>query len=450
MHLTPKTIALLVLALLLVALNVADPGSQPSFSESLPTISDEIADDVRRIEISTTSSKLVLQKDENESWRVTAPFEARADRARVRTFLNVFREPVIADVRVDEGEEDRYGLDAGNGIVAELWTDDGAEPLVSYTVGFDAPGGSSFIRLSGDDAVYRARVGGRHRYEQPPIAWRNQVLLDFDYEQAVEMVVTQGEQTTLRVVRDTTAVETEGTPAPWALDPAPEWTLDTRAVDAMVRMLGQLRAGGILTQGEPVGFEPPAAEITVVLNTGETRVLTVGTQRPESGVLVQVSNSPETYQVSAAVIDRALQVPEAFRDRTIFNFNVEDVDLFVLEEGTATEIILQQEAPARWRVLQPPNIDFDIQRVFYGINNFADLRAVRRAPVDLRQAGLLSPDARITAQLVDGRKFTLEIGHGFQEPSGAMAFFVRRDDDVQVYVLDGETLSKLKEGFGRR
>ena len=447
MHLTPKTIALLVAALLLLGLNLADPGTKPTFSEALPSVAAKIADEVQRIELSTSATKTVLQKDASGEWQVTAPFSARADRARVRSFLNVFKEPLVADVRVDEGELARYGLDTANGIVAELWTDDGADPTVSYTVGFDSPGGSSFIRLSGDDAVYRARIGGRHRYDQPAITWRNQVILDFDYERAVEMSVTQGEATTLRFVRDTDAQEA-GAPAPWRLDPTPDWDLDTRAVDALVRMLGQLRAGGILTQGDPIGFDPPAAVVTVVLEDGLTKTLAIGTQRPETGVLVQVSDSEETYQVAAAVVDRTLQTPESFRDRTIFSFASEDVDLFLLESGT-TEIILQQNEPGRWGVLQPPNIDFDIQRVYYGINNFTDLRALRRTPADLKQAGLLSPDARITAQLIDGRRFTLEIGHSLREQNGTDSFFVRRDDDVQVYVLDGETLSRIKAAFGR-
>lgn len=448
MHLTPKTTALLVAAALLLLLNLADPGSQPAFSEPLPTVAAEVADEVQRIEISTSATKLVMQKDAAGEWQVTAPFQARADRARVRSFLNTFREPIVADVRVDEGNLKEYGLETSTGIVAELWTDDGTEPAVSYTVGYDAPGGSSFIRVSGDDAVYRARIGSRSRYEQPPIAWRNQVLLDFDHERAVEVEVTQGEALTLHLLRDTDTAVAEGELAPWRLEPLPDWELDTRAVDAMVRTLGLLRAGGILTQGEPEGFEPPAARIRIVLDDGSERALSVGAQRPESGILVQTGDSPETYQVAAPVVERALQGPDAFRDRTIFSIPVEDIDLFTLEQGTA-RIILQQNEPGRWAVLQPPNIDFDIQRVYYGINNFADLRADRRSPVDLKQAGLLSPEARVTAQLIDGRSFTLNIGYGFREASGATSFFVRREDDVQVYIVDGQIISKIKNAFGR-
>jgi len=449
MHLTPKTVALLVAALLLLGLNLADPGSKPTLRDPLPAVAETIADTVQRIELSTVSSKVVITKDASGEWQVTAPFAARADQARVRSFLTVFKEPLSADVRVDEGNLKDYGLETSTGIVAELWTEDSADPQVSYTVGFDAPGGSSFIRLSGDDAVYRARVGGRHRYEQPPIAWRNQVLLDFAYEDAVELTVTQAGQRTLHLLRDTTAGATAGgEPAPWQLDPQPDWDLDTRAVDAMVRLLGQLRAGGILTQGPATGFDPPAATIEVILDSGVSKVLTVSSDRPEAGVMVQTPDSEETYQVAAAVVDRPLQAPEAFRDRTLFSIPIDDVDTFTYEQGTA-EIILQQAERGRWNVLKPQNIDFDIQRVYYSINNFVDLRAVRRVPVDLKSAGLLSPDARITARLIDGRAFSLEVGFGFRDQKGADMYYVRRSDDVQVYILDGPTIQKLKAAFGR-
>ena len=90
------------------------------------------------------------------------------------------------------------------------------------------------------------RVGGRHRYEQPAVTWRNQVLLDFDYTNAVEMEVSQGGATTLRFVRDTEAQEGD--------EPMVRLLLDARADPEIARHDGDITAsvGSNVQAGEEV------------------------------------------------------------------------------------------------------------------------------------------------------------------------------------------------------
>ena len=194
-----KTIALLVVFLVFVALNLVDRGTGQRITEQLPALPALDRNDVSRIELSTAVHKVVLESVDEERpdgetvkvWHLVAPIEGDADQIAVRTLIAQFRKEIPLDARVDAGNTDEYGLDAGNGLVVELFEGEG-EPAVSFIIGNSGPGGSSFVRLSGDEAIYRARIGGRHRYDRPPAEWRNKVLLGFQESDADRVTVTYG------------------------------------------------------------------------------------------------------------------------------------------------------------------------------------------------------------------------------------------------------------------
>ncbi|MEC7947405.1 MAG: hypothetical protein VX265_07525, partial [Myxococcota bacterium] len=154
MRSTRKTALLAATAVALLGLNLVDSGTGARLAEALPTIEALPRDEVTRIEISTAVNTVVLASDvaegasgedvEGRVWRLAAPIEGEADQMAVRALLNNFRKDVTLDVKVDEGNLDEYGLDANNGLVVELFR--GAEePSLSFTLGFDGPGGTSFI-----------------------------------------------------------------------------------------------------------------------------------------------------------------------------------------------------------------------------------------------------------------------------------------------------------------
>jgi len=447
MMLTRKTLLLLAVTVALLGLNLLDTGSSTTIDDDLPALPAMPPGDVTRIEVSSAADKTILVQEDGV-WMVTAPYEARADQALMRNLLATFRKDVTADVRVDTGNLDEYSLDTSNGIVAEFWLD-GEAPAASFTVGLDAPGGASFVRLSGDDAVYRMRVGGRHSYEMPPIAWRNRVLLDYEHTAATIFEIDQPGEELIRFVRgDSPGVDEAGVPTPgaWSLDPAVPWQIDQYRVEAMVRAMGMLRAGGLLGENFPGAFGQPRGTITVTLDDGTTRQMIVSSRRQETAGFVQVG--AEAFQVSASRLDLALQKKEAFQDLTIFAFARQEVDTLSLEAGTSRVILQQQADGANWAVLQPENVDLDLKQVYFAVNTLRELRGIRIADVSLQQAGLLDPTARITARMLSGQELTLEIGREL-EVEGRRLVLVRRADSARVYTVLVETIDKIKRGFGR-
>lgn len=454
MKITSKTWALLAVLGVLLALNLIDRGSGHRLAEQLPELSALDRKTATRIEISRVTEKMIVEKQgegEEARWRITAPIQADADQILVRTLLTAFRKTVPIDIKVDEGELEPYGLDPGTGIIVEIWEGAG-KPSVSFTVGNDAPGGSTFIRISGDESIYRARVGSRRLYDRNPTDWRNKVLLDFSDEvvSGVGIRLGDGSGTVLRR-EPGSELDKEGNAAlgEWALEPAVPWRVDQLAVQAMVRGLGQMRAGAVLDPSFEGGFQSPAGTIEVVLTDGTRKELVVGSRKVEGGAFVKVTGQPEVFRVADPTVDRALVHTEDLRDKTLFDIDRGQIDTLALEDRQSNILLQQDLSNGMWRVLQPANMDVDVKLVLFAVNTLRELRADEVVETTPGAAGLTEPKARIIAHTLSGQDLVLEIGLETRDEAGRPCSFVRRAGESQVYLLRQTTVEKLKQGFGR-
>lgn len=446
---TRKTLLLAAVVAVLGLLNLL-PTGRTGAEDALPTLVAVDRDAVSRVEISDAVNKVVL-KHEDGAWRVTAPYDAPADEAAIKALLATFRKEIAVDVQVDRDNYDQYGLDAGKGIVFEAWTTSD-EPALSFTVGLDANGGSSFVRLSGDTAVYRARVGGRVRYEKEPTAWRNRVLLDFEADQLATMTLTRPDLTLHFGHGPSTEADANGAPVPgpWTVDPPPDGPVDQKLVSALVLSLGRLKAGAILAPGFDGGFSPPLATLDVTLEDGATRSLEVGTRTQDGAAFARLKGGEEVYQVAGNLRTLMLVTPSDLRDRTLFDFSRDDVDTMILEQPGETVQLRQDLATKLWSVVQPANVDVDIKAVFFAVNTLATLRGDAPAlGLSDAQAGLDKPAFTVAVVFLDGSREALQVGRLIDDPTGRPARYVKREGRQEIFFLREATVSKLLAAFGK-
>ena len=223
-----------VLVLLLGAYSI-EP--EPMIADEMPEIVGVSKDSITRFELTQLGQKLRFER-ENGVWMIKAPFEAKADQARVKALLLQFRKPIPMDVMLERGEEKQYGLDASHSIVVELWSSTD-RPIISFALGYDGTPSSSFVRLSGDNAVYRARIGGRHRFDYPHAQWKNQLIFDFQ-EPEVSRLDVQSQVVEYSIKKELGI---------WTMEPDPGWQLDQDKTKTVMSRLGALRIGRV--QKEP-------------------------------------------------------------------------------------------------------------------------------------------------------------------------------------------------------
>ena len=456
---TQKTIALLVVFLVFVGLNFIDVGTGQRLTEQLPALPALDRDSVDRIELTTAYEKVVLEGILEETgskpvmvWHLKAPIEGDADQIAVRTLVSQYRKEIPLDAKVDAGNIDEYGLDAGNGLVVEFFESGSSEPSVSFTMGKPGPGGSSFVRLSGDDAIYRARVGGRHRYERPASEWRNKVLFGFQEPDADRITVTIGDQEdpALRFVRAPPPPGEESEQGPWELSPDPGWPTDQELVTGIVKSLGTMRASQLMGDDFNAGFSPPGLTVVARLIDGSERAIEVGQRTAEGAAFARRAGEAEVFRISAVPIQRLLGRPIDYRDRTMFSFARGEMDTFTWEGGTERVILQQDLANNLWTVLEPQNIDLDVKFIFFAANTMGSLRGAGIAEVSLEEAGLVAPRGTITARLLTGQEVSLRIGGKTRsEDTGMPMHYAQSDGRPEIFLLDDKTVTTLLRGFGR-
>jgi hypothetical protein len=426
---------------LLVCVDLLDRGSRAGVAEGLPRIAALDRDAATRIEITSVTEKIVVEKTAPDAWKMTAPISYEADPALVSDVLAAFRKETAMDVRVDSGNDETYGLDANDGLVVEIWTG-GEEPAVSAIVGFDAVGGSSFVRVSGDPGIYRARVGGRARFAVPSAGWRNRALLRIDPAKVVAIdVVRPGE---VHLVRG--AVSATGTPGDWQLDPDPGWPVDQGAVRGLVQGLAQLRADEILDSTFDGGFSPAAAAVSVALEDGTEQKLVVGSHVDRTAAFLRIEGRPEVFRVPVDTVRALVRPLTEYRDKTLLSFAPNDLETMSLTEGQ-NHVVLRQDLGTRlWQVVEPRNVDMDPKLVMFALRALSSLRAADVVDTDPAAAGLERPKARIEVTFFDGTASVVEIG---KDVPGADFVYVRKAGGGPVMILGKKTFEGLRRAFGR-
>jgi len=441
------TTILLAVAALLAGLLLL-PSASHDGQLDLPVISAVTPADVTRIQLVKAGQTTVIER-EGERWYLRQPLQAEADAVSLRSLVQTFATDVPIDLRIDEGNLEDYQLDDSNNVSFELFTG-GAEPAVSMVLGKDLPGGSTLLRLPGSENVYRARIGGRHRYDREATDWRNRLLLDVAATDVVGMsfIGPHGTQTFTREIY--AAVEAEGDlqATPWRLMDHPGFAVDQTTLDMLAGSMGRIRASELHAADFGSGWEAPDASAEVVLADGTVHRIAMVHAPDGQAALARVEGKDDVYRVAGTWLRRFQWGPLEFADKTVFTFAREQVDSIILEEGPNRVRIQQDLGSKMWRVVEPVVMDADLRKTLYSVNALSDLRALRVSEgSEPGVVGLDQPRSRFTVELIDGSSAMLEVGHAFQAEHQGESVYAWADGRLPIYELRAETYQRLRQAF---
>lgn len=437
-----RTWALVALTLILLLANLWV--RRPPEGDSTPTIAAVPVEQARRIELSDSVEKIVLERVAEGGWRLVSPVTAPADQPTVDALLEVFAEPLSMDVLVDEGNLDTYGLEPGKGVVVELWTQAEA-PAISLTIGADAPGGSSFVRLSGSESIYRARVGGRQRYTASVSQWRNRDLLRFERQDVVSMRWEQDQREPIVLERPPVGLDQLG---PWELEPAAPWPLDQAFLDAVVDRLVGMRAEEVLTSDFAGGFDPPVVRVRFQLRDGRTSVLDLGRRAHAEAAFVRIEGEDAVFRVPRRDILALLAERDDLRERRLLSFAPEDLDTMSWEEAGQQRIVRHLPSEGRWEALSPAGREVDVERLNLVTRALSELRGDRVLDgISPAAVGLAPPTASLVLTMIDGRSLSLEIGATLPDRAESPARAVRASGRPEVMELRDVLIERLRASF---
>ena len=438
MKLTPKTLVLLLVAVLLGVGTLIEPSSL-SGSE-LPTVEGVPREDVTRIEITAGQvQKVAISGTWDDGYDVLQPYQGPADFMSLRPLLNAFVDDTPMDLAVDEGNLEDYGVDDQNGILVELFTT-GDTPASSLVIGFDVPGGSSFVRLKDSDVVYRAKVGGRARYEHDPSHWKDRMVADWDPDAMVSLSLDSLEGR-IRVEREVSGLE----PGPWiAVGGPPGLELDQKALDALVSSLSVLRSGRLLSADYDAEWTEDTVRVAMVDVAGAEYELLFGGEVFDGAAYVKTPGRDEVFQVSAADRARARRSWTSLQDLTVFDYPQGSLaSARLIDDGVPVTIV--QTPDGMWEVADPPNVDADVKQIFLSVNSLATLRGHDR----LGDGDFSLITTRIEFTTIGGEAQAVEFGVPYRDDQGRQFFPARVDGRSEVWAYRDTSVSHLRKGFGR-
>src|SRR5690606_19215336 len=166
-----RTATLAGLAALLLAVDLGSRRLDLEAVDELPEVAAVAPEAAARIRLTEGDDRIVLER-EGETWRMTAPGTHRADPEAVDALLQSLRRVVRLDVQVGRGDLETYGLTSPTALRVEVEDAEGTR-LADFYVGHDVAGGTTYLRFPDDDAVFRARLGSRARFDRSAAAWRD-------------------------------------------------------------------------------------------------------------------------------------------------------------------------------------------------------------------------------------------------------------------------------------
>jgi len=389
----------------------------------------------------THGDETLRMERSDDGWAVVQPYRHSADPTAVDAIVDVLAAGVVPDARVDAGEHDRYGLDGADPIRVEAGDPD--QTLGALYVGNDAVDGATFVRFAGADEVYRARIGGRDRYDRPAGAWRNPRLLQLPVDRITSIAVARDDGQRIEI-RRTPALGT-GAPGAWTLADDPTFPVDPALADAFTGALASLQATEVLSPDHPAGLDPAGGTLTLTLDDGRTHELLLGIEG-DAGFSTRPSRDA-VYRLSGRLVHRLLADRDRWRDHTLLALDPAQIRVLEWIEGTDRVRLERDDRTGQW-FARDPNLDIDARAVAATAGFLARARAERFVPIPADQAGL--PGTR-SISIVAERAWTLQLGAPAPGAlDGVDAVYVRiAEQPDRIGLMEADLVSRLAQAFAR-
>ncbi len=356
-----------------------------------------------------------------------------ADPDLIGGVLRSFRSPIRPDARVAARVDDPavYGLAGEERVEVELSVQ--GETVLALELGRALAGGSSFVRPSGEEAVYRARIPGRYRLDRPLDEWRDHRVTALGKGKVVSLTLDSRGRTW----------HLERRTEDWACLEEPELMLDVRLVEGMARTAASLRAGALLDQAPAGAFEPVRLRMVAANHEGETQTVEFGATL-EGGREVYARSGDRLYRVPVAHLETLDRTPQELRDRDVVKLDWQEVERVIVSQGDR-RFVAEPAGDHRWRLLEPEGYSIDARQMGYSLDAMIELRAFEllddtdRGGSSVDRAGAL----RIRIDRVEASPVEVRVG-----PLAGSVHHVWREGRDQVYSLRVSTARSLTRGFG--
>ena len=385
---------------------------------------------------------------DGESWRLTAPLQAPADKSEVDAIVSSLEtleiEESLSQVPADLAP---YGLAQPRATVS-VRVQGAAEPL-TLSMGEKTPdGGALYARRTGHAAVFTIPSYLESTFTKTAADLRDRSLLHVERDDVKSLAVT-GPQGAYTVARDERGE--------WAFTQPLQTRAGRWSVDGLLGTLDGLRFDSVAAEQaadlKKYGLAPPARTVTLSLADGGTRTLQIGGKAEgDNKYYAREANSPMVAVIPGAVADdlaKGMGELRAKRLLEVATYEVQGIEV-VLDGVTRTyERSSSKDKDGidqyKWKRTAPDAKDLEtnaVQDALFGLGGAEATDFIDR-PAALETYGLAPPALKVTLTYEGGSRppVWLEIG----KKDGAA--YARRADDGSILKLDPAKADEILASF---
>ncbi|MBI1851512.1 MAG: DUF4340 domain-containing protein [Planctomycetes bacterium] len=401
------------------------------------------SEDVKKVELKRDSATIVLERDDKDkdTWRLTQPIEAKAERSEVDGILSrlefLERKNTIQAEGGKAVDLHEYGLDKPR-LELTLTTKDAKATPQSIQVGADGVGTVLYLRLPATNEVVTVDKSLWSSVDKKVDELRDKSVADVEAYKVTRLELKYPDRTIALTKADDT----------WSLTSPVSDFADSDKINKMMEKLRSLKAEKVVADkpGDlgPFGLTTPRLQLTVSEGESKNQTVQLGGDIPDSGGLVYAKNagSDSVFGVKESVLKELTVDSADLRSKKIAAFETFDATKLEVKRGDATLVVEKKDG--KWTLTKPTETKADEPSVT-GILDKLKALTVKRFLSDKPSADELKtfgfdPGVAITVTTTGGK--TTKLTFGGKDAEGKYAC-VKRGDLEPVAGVDPSILDAL-------
>lgn len=362
------------------------------------------SDDVAEIVFKTEAETMTFTKEGEDSWLITEPIEAKADKYEVDRIANDFSNLEIDRVVEDEPEDlEKYGIPHKE---ISLKFKDREEP-VKVIVGLENPLDQKFFAKR-EDETRVVLISSTHKslLEKKVFDFREKSIFKFETDDVKGIKLRSGD----------IQWEAEHSEEEWFLKKPVESLAEKSDITSLLSSLSDLKAKEFVSEEKSdedfKKFKLDAPEHTITLQMPlENQEVIFFIQKTEDKVYATTSLSPKIIEVEDAILSKLEKDPHEMRDKGVADFYAWEVNKVSLERGDLSLTVVEDKEEDKWHFDSDEGEEADKDKIDEFIRKIEALKADSfiDPPINLAEFGLDPPAAKVSIWVKEDEEKSVDL-----------------------------------------
>lgn len=406
-------------------------------------------EDINKVRLSYADDvyqTLTIEKANDNTWMITTPFKAHADKKKVDEMLDDFLNKRVRQT-FEVSEYGQYGLEKPT-ITVELWNDVNSSPN-TFFIGNKGINFSVYTKEKSESDIFIIESSALDDLTKSPTDIRDKSLIKFDPETILEIQYLKPEEFTCRK---------DG--FNWIITHPISADADTEDINTILTKLHSIQVSTFELEGQEVtsalekyGLKTPRIQLTMTdgsntygLDIGSAVATNSELQSPEKGnVYVKSLHQGGIYTVTEDVFTLLNKTLFDLSDKRLLDFQRKDVIKFEIQDETHNIVGIKLQ-DTTWELQLENKLRADPQAVsdlIFGIDSLEAVAYVDDTSNNLRLYGLETPKIKVIFTLLgEETPITLDIGKYANENT----VYVKANNSDRIASVKRDLFDKIDKG----